>query len=167
MKTARKKRATVARDRFAHMLAALLGHVRGLRRERSIRLPGFAAYRIERAERGELLDEATALEIAGALHALQLIYRDEALLASRPNRHEAEEELQHAANAQALVELYGLDAASAIEAVAGNRRRVERDSLARTQRNRAEKARLLGVEPDWAVVEKAARRRKRTNKPEK
>lgn len=157
----------IAQDRFAHMLAALLGHIRGLNRDRSRRLPGFTAYRIERAERGEILDESTAREIADALHKLRLIYREEALLAMRPNRHESEGDLQDAANAQALIDLYGIDAATAAEALAGNPRRVERDSLARTHRNRIGKAQELGLAPEWGKVEAAAKKSKKAKKPEK
>ncbi|MGE0583474.1 MAG: hypothetical protein AB7P31_15230 [Steroidobacteraceae bacterium] len=150
--------APISHERFAHMAAALLGHVRGLRRERSIRTPGFATYRIERAARGETLDEATALEIADALHKLRGIYRDEALRATRPNRREDASDLRDAVNAQALVEHFGLNLERAMVAITGKTRRVERDSLARTQKHRAQKARLLGIEPDWKAIEAAAKK---------
>lgn len=157
-------RAPIANDRFKHMLTALLGHIRGLDRERSIRSPGFAEYRIQRRAAGEELDEATALEIADALYKLRAHYCEEALRDALPNKRESMRELQDAANAQMLIDVYGFDAASAVEAVAGNPRQVERDSLARSQRNRSAKARQRGIEPDWKAITAARANAKKTER---
>lgn len=153
----------ISSDRFAHMLMALLGHIRGLDRERSIRIPGFATYRIERHAAGEILDESTAREIVDALYRLRSVYREEWLRA-RPNRREKASDLQDAVNAGALVDLFGIDRAGAMAAITGNPRHVESASLARTQRNRIKKARLLGVEPEWDIIETAAKKTKKTEK---
>ena len=160
-KKAGGKTMPIPHERFAHMLTALLGHIRGLNRERSIRTQDFATYRIQRHAAGEILDESTALEIADALYRLRALYCEEALRHTLPNRREKASELQDAENAQMLVDLYGYDAASAMQAIAGNPRNVERDSLARTQRNRIKKARLLGVGPEWKAIVAAAKKRKK------
>jgi len=152
----------ISGDRFAHMLTALLGHIRGLDRERSIRTPGFAAYRIQRHAAGEELDEATAREIADALYKLRSLYCEEMLRHTQPNRRENARDLQDAVNAQALVDFFGFNRAGSMEAIAGNPHGVERDSVARTQRNRNEKARLLGVEPEWKAIVVAAKKMKKT-----
>jgi hypothetical protein len=149
----------IPHERFAHMLTALLGHIRGLDRERSIRTPGFAAHRIQRHEAGEILDQSTAREIADALYKLRALYREE-WLRTLPNRREKARDLQDAVNAQALVDFFGIDRAGALEAIAGNPR-VERDSAARTQRNRVKKARLLGVQPEFKTIFAAAKRTKK------
>lgn len=155
-------RMPIPHERFAHMLTALVGHIQGLDRERSIRIPGFAAYRVQRHAAGEELDEATAREIADALYKLRALYREE-WLHTRPNRREKARDLQDAVNAQMLVDLYGYNAASAVRAVAGDPR-VERDSVLRTQRNRIKKARLLGVEPKWNAITEAAKRKTKTER---
>lgn len=157
--------APISQDRFAHMLTALAGHIRGLEREKSIQTPGFAAHRIQRHAAGEELDAATAREIVDALYKLRALYGEEALGQTQPNRRESAHDLQDAVNAQALVDFFGFDRAAAMEAIAGNPRGVERDSLAHAQRKRNEKAKLLGVEPEWKVIVAAAKKeKKRTNR---
>ena len=99
-KKAGGKTMPIPHERFAHMLTALLGHIRGLNRERSIRTQDFATYRIQRHAAGEILDESTALEIADALYRLRALYCEEALRHTLPNRREKASELQDAENAQ-------------------------------------------------------------------
>lgn len=153
----------IPHERFAHMLTALLGHIRGLNRDRLIRTPGFSTYRVQRLEAGELLDESTAREVMGALYKLRNLYSKEALKANLPNRREANSDLQAAVNAQCLIDFHGFDAASAVETISG-KRSVERDSVARTQRNRNKKAVMLGMWPDLKAVEAALKRKKKTER---
>lgn len=137
-KKARSKpyRMPIPHERFAHMLTALLAHIQHL----------------QQFDGAAVLNQATAHEIADAVCKLRAIYCDELLRHTRPNRRVSRLELRDAANAQMLVDFYGFDSASAMEAVAGNPREVERDSLARTLRNRSKMIAQLGVEPDLKVV---------------
>ncbi len=86
----------------------------------------------------EQIDKATAEEIYDALRQLQAIYQDE-LRASFPNRRVKEQDLREAALAAALVDFHGVNPAEAMIAATGNPGNVERDSLARTFKNRRPK----------------------------
>jgi hypothetical protein len=138
----------ISHERFAHMLMSLLAHI----------------HHLQGLDRGAALDEETAGEIADALYKLRAIYCEEALRHMLPNRRAKASKLQDAANAQALVDFYGMDAASAMEAITGNPDRVERHSLARTLRNRRRMVELMGVAPDWKVIHAAAKRKKKAER---
>jgi hypothetical protein len=160
---AKPYRMPIPHERFVRMMTALLGHIRGLDRDRSIRIPGFSRYRVQRLEAGELLNESTAREIMDALHKLRVIYSQEAQRANLPNRREKNSDLQDAANAQWLMDVHGFDAASAVEMISG-KRSVERYSVVRTQRNRNKKAMMLCMWPDIEAAEAALRRKKKTER---
>lgn len=154
----------ITHDRFAHMITALFGHIQGLNKERSIRLPGFAAYCVQRHAAGETLDSETAHEIMDALYKLRAIYCDEMLQHVLPNRRASVNELQDAVNAQCLIDHYDFDVASAMKAVTGKPLRVEPDSARLTIRKRCEAAALRGVTLDMNVIAKAVMERKPKNR---
>jgi hypothetical protein len=109
----------IAWDRFGTMLTALYEHIYA----------------------GKQLDVAIALEISEALYRLRALYQTD-LKKSLPNRRATADDLRSAQLALLLVDWYGVNAATAMEASTGKPNRVDAKSVARTLENR--RAKLYG-----------------------
>lgn len=147
----------IAWERFAHMITALGKHTEGLDHQRTF-TGSFQSGRLRLHELGEMLDEETAKEIADALYRLRKFYSEEALRVLITGKRVSAPDLQDAANAAALVDMYHADPADAMIAVTGNPRHVERKSLAKTLKNRRVWLEKIPTDMQWNKVQAARKK---------